>query len=407
MPALTRTVSPRSPPNPRRRSPNSLPVVRPSPPSTSAVTDHLVSRTPASRTYAPPNVPSSTGGLGGKSPDPPRKSFTADVASRAGARLPLHPAAHAQVEPCRQRRLVAERCPLRQRVVRVVVGHEQRVQRVADSVAGRERIHAGHVPIPAQRQPPPGRVAQHGEPAGDPLVAEPVPHGAVEVGEPDARQRAPGTRDRTKVPGPDRSGTRRSAARRRTRAPLSGHRVGQPLGQAGQSRPRSRESAAPRQDRPRARASPASHRSGPVNRWTGGAARSGHPASGRPRSQDAGVRLRPSRVPAPAARPGASRGGPFASSAVLGRVGQRDVECDRPAGVDREVVEGGRRLERDHEVAHHRQPHPPRDDLAVGHPVAAVLEAVLQVGVDAHDLVGEGVEPPCRGRVRTAWASPA
>ena len=119
MPALTRMVSAAlCRRHPRRRSPNSLPVVCPSPPSTSAVTDHRVSRTPVSRTYAPPKVPSSTGGLGGKSPEPPRKSFSSEVRlsrRHSSAARPFAPTPRSS--PVRKRRLVAERSALRQRVV--------------------------------------------------------------------------------------------------------------------------------------------------------------------------------------------------------------------------------------------------------------------------------------------------
>ena len=83
---------------------------------------------------------------------------------------------------------------------------------------------------------------------------------------------------------------------------------------------------------------------------------------------------------------------------------ERQLEGDRPSGVDLEVVERGDRAERDHQIAHQRNPHPAGDHLPEGHPVAPVLEPVLQVGVDAHELIGDRVDPPRRRGIRPLLA---
>jgi hypothetical protein len=102
------------------------------------------------------------------------------------------------------------------------------------------------------------------------------------------------------------------------------------------------------------------------------------------------------------------RGGAFGAERVaagladrperVGVVGgrKREVERDRPAGVDLEFLERRDGAKRDHDVAHHGDPDPAGDHLAVRHPVAGVLKSVLEIGVHADDLVGEGVHPPGR-----------
>ena len=279
--------------------------------------------------------------------------------------------------------------PSSQRVVGIVVRHEQRVERIADPVAGRERIHPGHVPIPAQRQSPPGCVAQHGESAGDPLIAEAVPNGAVEIGELDGRQSHPVPEAQRESLDPVVSEGIGEPLIGESVRPLPGHRVGQPLGQVGQSR---LGLANPlyigRISLQGERVLPAIETGQRIVGRAMELVAPTRPAIGR--GPGAGVlllvRATPSTAPLGLERVAA---GLSLLGRVLGRSGRSRVNAiGRPVLIVKssKVVVAWNGITRSLD---HREPDPSRDDLAVGHPVAPVLEGVLQVGIDVHELVGE------------------
>ena len=106
------------------------------------------------------------------------------------------------------------------------MGDEQRIERVAEPRRRGEGIHVHHVPVPADRETPVRGVADEGQPPGHPLVTEAVPHGAVEVGEREARRPDPIAESERDALDPIVAERVGEALVAEAVPPLPGHRVG-------------------------------------------------------------------------------------------------------------------------------------------------------------------------------------
>ena len=138
----------------------------------------------------------------------------------ARAPLALNADAEAKIESAGEGGLVTERPAVDQGVVAIVVPREQRIERIAEAMAGGEGVEIEDLAIAAQREPPSRRVAEHREPPCDPVVAQSIAHGPVESGKLDSRHPHTVAEAQGEALAPDRIAAHRSAARRRSPAPV-------------------------------------------------------------------------------------------------------------------------------------------------------------------------------------------